>query len=108
MFSCIIFYNSSKNTMQFASFPDKLEFLVNSKLPLVRGDSRGGERNTKTSSARLERANETRGNWGGEAREKGTARSFVTDAFEFPAASGTEISDWLIDNRKLSRRLDEY
>ena len=48
-----------------------------------------------------------RGNWG-EVREKGTALSFVTDMFEFPAASGTENSDWFIDNRKLSRKFDEY
>ena len=43
----------------------------------------------------------------GERREK-KELSFVTDAFEFPAASGTENSDWFIDNRKLSRKFDEY
>ena len=31
---------------------------------------------------------------GGETREKGTALSSVTEAFEFPTASGTENSDW--------------
>ena len=50
----------------------------------------------------------SRGETWGEAREKGTALSFVTDAFEFPAASGTEKSDWFIDSRKLSRNFDEY
>ena len=39
---------------------------------------------------------------------KGTAFSSVTNAFEFPAASGTENSDWFKDNRKLSGKFDEY
>ena len=50
----------------------------------------------------------SRGKTGGEVREKGTALSSVTDAFEFPTASGTENSDWLIDNTKLSGEFDEY
>ena len=61
----------------------------------------------KTSSERLEQANEPKGNWG-EAGGKGTELSSVTDAFEFPAASGTENLDWFIDNRKLSGKFEEY
>ena len=50
----------------------------------------------------------SRGETGGKARGKGTALSFVTAEFKFPAASGTENSDWFIDNRKLLEKFDEY
>ena len=50
----------------------------------------------------------SRGKTGEEARGKGTALFSVTDAFEFPAPSGTENSHWFIDNRKLSGKFDEY
>ena len=49
----------------------------------------------------------SRGVTGVELKGKGTALSSVTDAFEFPAASKTENSDWFIDNRKLSGKFDE-
>ena len=48
------------------------------------------------------------GETGGEVGGKRTALSSVTDALELSAASGTENSDWLIDNRKLSGRFDKY
>ena len=39
---------------------------------------------------------------------KGTALSSVTNAFEFPTASGTENADRFKDNRKLAGKFDKY
>ena len=50
----------------------------------------------------------SQGGSGGEAEVKGTTLPFVTDAVEFPAASGAENLYSFLDNRKLSGKFDEY